>query len=947
MVDQHSPRHARTRDDPGSVVTRPGIWRFGRSEVDERLALLTVDGHPAPLDRSSYDVLLTLLRHAGEVVGKDELLDAGWPGRVVSENSLAKAVGRLRQALGEDAHSLKVVHGYGYRLVARVRYEAVPASHVQTHPHQAERLRAGDALPHRPGWTLVRRLGEGSAGVTYLAHSALGEERAIKLATGEPGLRSLRREIALERYMQALHAEPPGLARLSGWNLSHPPFFLEMPYFAHGHLRDWAEARGGLATLPLEARLGLCADLCDTLAGLHAIGIIHKDLKPENLYPVPVAQAQETLGASSPDPPPWAEWRLLLSDLGAGQAAITPRLAELDMGLSLIDPVPGVASGPAGTLLYMAPEVIAGDIPTQRSDVFALGVLLYQLVVGDLRRTLAPGWEHDVADPLLRDDIAAAAAADPQRRLLDPAELAERLRRLPARREAEQERARREEAARRQSAQLQQLQQRRRRWSAGSAVLAAFLAVSLWQQRATERERAHAVHARAVAQTQVARTEAVVEFLTQGVLRQADPYANADKPVSLREAIDRAAGNIDTRFAGDPQIAASLHGTLAAAYQGMNAFDEASKHFTLQVSHLRDATPRDAEGLARAQAALCIARHWQGGLPRAQAACEQARRDYVAAGLEPDLPEVFLALGDNRRDRSQAVLRRIGPRLARIRATGDVETLGYALSFHGIAQSRLGDLVGAERTFAELVELRRRQHGERSMQLAWALADHGRTQLQLGLLDAGERSLAQSQRMFDEVAGNDHPQSRIPAIHLAAHALTVGDWQQARAIAQPQYAFLRRETGWQHWTIYAALPAMVAAARLGDAADARQLMAALEGMAREDDLERGFPYLREPYWSHMLEAHLALGEPASARAYLAKLHGLTADGTVGRLLPARLQCYEGAIAQAEGQTTQAREALRDCRRRLLSLVPAASPLLMLPQRLVATARAATAAGSSR
>jgi len=100
------------------------IWRFGSAELDEHDMRLTVGGGAVPLDRSGYDLLLCLLRHAGEVVPKEELLRVGWPGRVVTENSLAKAVGRLRQALGPDGASLRVVHGYGYRLVADVRPES-------------------------------------------------------------------------------------------------------------------------------------------------------------------------------------------------------------------------------------------------------------------------------------------------------------------------------------------------------------------------------------------------------------------------------------------------------------------------------------------------------------------------------------------------------------------------------------------------------------------------------------------------------------------------------------------------------------------------------------------------------------------------------------------------------------------------------------------------------
>ncbi|UGB44250.1 winged helix-turn-helix domain-containing protein [Frateuria edaphi] len=122
---------------------RTGTWRFGRVVLDEATAQLHVAGDPVQLDRSSYDVLLALLRHAGEIVTKDELLDAGWPGRVVSENSLAKAVSRLRQALAGDGEAIRVVHGYGYRLAATVRLQPSSAPLVAP-PDEAMRLREGD-----------------------------------------------------------------------------------------------------------------------------------------------------------------------------------------------------------------------------------------------------------------------------------------------------------------------------------------------------------------------------------------------------------------------------------------------------------------------------------------------------------------------------------------------------------------------------------------------------------------------------------------------------------------------------------------------------------------------------------------------------------------------------------------------------------------------------------
>ena len=50
------------------------------------------------------------------------------------------------------------------------------------------------------------------------------------------------------------------------------------------------------------------------------------------------------------------------------------------------------ANGLSGTLFYLAPELLAGQVPTVRSDIYALGVVLYQVCVGDFRRPMSPGW---------------------------------------------------------------------------------------------------------------------------------------------------------------------------------------------------------------------------------------------------------------------------------------------------------------------------------------------------------------------------------------------------------------------------------------------------------------------------------------------------------------------------------------------------------------------------
>jgi TolB-like protein/DNA-binding winged helix-turn-helix (wHTH) protein/cytochrome c-type biogenesis protein CcmH/NrfG len=152
----------------------PMIWRFGKAELDERDMRLTVDGTAVPLDRSGYDLLLCLVRRAGEVVPKDELLRVGWPGRVVTENSLAKAIGRLRQALDDaDGESLRVVHGYGYRLVADVQAlpiaaVAIPATANDPPPPAPAQTRPPAPTPARRRWWMPILVG------TILVFAAVG-----------------------------------------------------------------------------------------------------------------------------------------------------------------------------------------------------------------------------------------------------------------------------------------------------------------------------------------------------------------------------------------------------------------------------------------------------------------------------------------------------------------------------------------------------------------------------------------------------------------------------------------------------------------------------------------------------------------------------------------------------------------------------------------------------
>lgn len=117
------------------------MWRFGDVEFDEVQGTLSLADEAIELDRSSRAILSLLLQEAGAPVSKERLLAAGWPDRIVHENSLAKAIGRLRQVLGEQGAALESVYGYGYRLNVPAERAASAAAATPTSPIPAPKTR--------------------------------------------------------------------------------------------------------------------------------------------------------------------------------------------------------------------------------------------------------------------------------------------------------------------------------------------------------------------------------------------------------------------------------------------------------------------------------------------------------------------------------------------------------------------------------------------------------------------------------------------------------------------------------------------------------------------------------------------------------------------------------------------------------------------------------------
>jgi WD40 repeat protein/class 3 adenylate cyclase len=313
----------------------------------------------------------------------------------------------------------------------------------------------GLEIPGRPGWLLSARLGAGGFGEVWVGRQAkLLERRAFKFCFDDDRLRALKREVTLVRLLRTVLGDRDDIVRLHDLKLDQPPFYVESDLAPHGNLLQWAEANGGLGAIDIKLRIAIVAYTAKALGAAHSVGVLHKDIKPTNI-----------LIFDGPDGEP----RPRLVDFGIGMLAdpeVLRREAITNAGFTH-----GTARQSTGTPTYSPPEYIAGRPYTIQGDIYGLGVLLYQLVTAKPLEPLATGWERDVEDPLLREDIAACVDGDPARRLSNATELADRLLHLDLRRaeHEEQERLIREAAAsaeaerkRREAEELERAERERR-----------------------------------------------------------------------------------------------------------------------------------------------------------------------------------------------------------------------------------------------------------------------------------------------------------------------------------------------------------------------------------------------------------------------------------------------------------------------------------------------------
>ncbi|MFN0129966.1 MAG: protein kinase domain-containing protein [Verrucomicrobiales bacterium] len=306
-------------------------------------------------------------------------------------------------------------------------------------------------------WVLDEKLGEGGCGEVWLAHHRdLLDKRVVKFCDSEEKAAFLRRELTLYKLLKEKIGRHEHFVPLEEVALEEPPYYLMAEYIAASNLESWFESNGGREGVPEPLRLEIISQAADALQAAHDVGVLHRDVKPSNL-----------LVRSRPDDP--SSVHVWVSDFGIGQVVSEEILAGHSSGFTrtLFD-----SRVTGGTQLYLAPEVAAGGESTARSDIYSLGLVLFQLLVGDFRRSMTIDWRKSVADPLLEDDLKLCLAGNPSERFAGASVLADRLRRLPERR---QERRQAEAAM----AAHDLMVRRRRVYAAAAMVIGAVAAVGV------------------------------------------------------------------------------------------------------------------------------------------------------------------------------------------------------------------------------------------------------------------------------------------------------------------------------------------------------------------------------------------------------------------------------------------------------------------------------------
>jgi serine/threonine-protein kinase len=637
-------------------------------------------------------------------------------------------------------------------------------------------------------YRLLRLLGEGGMGRVFLAERADGEFRQqVALKLMRPGFASgeINERFRRERELLARLAHP-NIAQLhdGGVSADRSPYFT-LEYVEGEPVVAWCDAH----KLPIHARLELLLKICDAVQYAHRNLIVHRDLKPSNIL---------VTAAGEPK----------LLDFGIAKALD----ADHEAGLT------GTQSQPM-TREYAAPEQVLGEPITTATDVYALGVLLYELLSGHLPYARAErgdvSWAKAIVEeqpePLTRaiarsaarpidadeGDIASARSAtfaalrrtvrgDLDRIVQHALEKAPEARYGSVTAFADDVRAYLDGRALPGGNRRYRLAKFMRRHRVGVAMTALTIVLAgagiggvVYQARQTARE------AQAVS--------AVKDFLLS-LFAASSPNEAKGRDLSVRELLDRGRTQIERNLSAQPEVRSELQGALGRIYFQLGIYEQAE---VLQRNALADAST-DANTRAILSRHLAETLASRGNLKDAEPLASSASIALENAGDPPERVRAWITRSTiAQRLGKAAQAEQFAMRAAKLARDPAIppELLGNALSAQGLAEWDLRNVMQSEALYREALQIHRTAFGDVDLRVA---TDRQNLTLALRNLGRYQEALEECRAniyIVEKILGPTHPDLSRALYTLGTTLYHMARYEEAEPVLRRGVAVARASLG--------------------------------------------------------------------------------------------------------------------------------------------------------